>query len=171
MYEPSLRGNRLLLPSRNSTRYQCHYYVMDSRESGGRTHVRNGMLIYSLQNLVFSKLQGLPAGQDIMVSAFSKSMTSTRAETPASTLPHTLQKHSLPKRKGYLTWPWAANIYPTARQKTNFCKIKSYFLGSSLSFLLPTVTHSARITGYLSVQRWGIESIYAQPWRINITEK
>jgi hypothetical protein len=24
--------------------------------------------------------------------------------------------------------------------------------------------------GYLCVQRWGIESIYAQPWRIDITE-
>lgn len=39
------------------------------------------------------------------------------------------------------------------------------------SGLLSNVTHSAGITGYLSTRHWAMESIYAQPRSINITEK
>lgn len=74
------------------------------------------------------------------------------------------KKAPLPEHEWHLTWPWAANFCPRAKQKTNLRRIKSYLLDPSLAstlVLLSTVTHSAGITGYLSVRHWGIESIYA----------
>lgn len=46
------------------------------------------------------------------------------------------KKAPLPEHEWHLTWPWAANFCPRAKQKTNLRRIKSYLLDPSLASTL-----------------------------------